>query len=103
MNNWNIRGELEKEIRKRDKKCVYCGVKFGSPKGSRKTQASWEHIINDARIMTREKITRCCVACNASKGTKKLSDWIKSKYCKKKNINENTVASVVKNALNKSL
>lgn len=36
-NNWNIPLNLEKEIRERDKVCVYCGINFpdfvaGSPK-----------------------------------------------------------------------
>jgi hypothetical protein len=43
------------------------------------------------------------VACNSSKGTKKLSEWINSKYCKNKGINKNTVAQVVRKALNKNL
>jgi len=103
MNNWNIPEWLEKEVLARDKVCVYCGVKFGSSKGSRKTKASWEHIINDANIITRENIARCCVSCNSSKGTKKLSEWIKSKYCKEKGINKDTVADVVKDVLEKNL
>ena len=103
MNNWNIREELEKEIRKRDKKCVCCGVKFGSSNELRKTQASWEHIINDASIITRENIALCCIGCNASKGTKNLSKWISSKYCKNKGITYDTVDDVIKNALNKNL
>jgi disulfide oxidoreductase YuzD len=68
--------------------------------GSRKLVATWEHIINDASIITRKNIARCCASCNSSKGTKKLTDWLESNYCKKKNINENTVAPIVKNALN---
>ena len=102
MNNWNIPEQLEKEIIKRDKACVYCGLKFGTSRKSRKTHASWEHIINDTKIITRENIARCCVGCNASKGAKKLSDWITSDYCKKKNINT-TVADIIKEALNKDL
>jgi hypothetical protein len=35
-----------------------------------------------------------------AKEQKNLSDWLKSGYCKKKGINKNTVAHVVKNALN---
>ena len=103
MNNWKIPEWLEKEVLDRDKKCIYCGVKFGSSKENRKTQASWEHIVNDASIITRKNIARCCIACNSSKGTKKLSDWINSKYCKNNGINKNTVTDVVKNALNKNL
>lgn len=103
MNNWNIPKKLEDEIIERDKICVYCGVEFGSVKDSRKSQASWEHIINDASIITEENIARCCIGCNSSKGTKKLSNWIHSKYCKRKGITCDTVSEVIKNALDKNL
>ena len=102
MNNWGIPCWLEEEVKERDKACVYCGIhmidKMPSS-GSRKTVATWEHIINDASIVTRENIARCCVVCNSSKGTKKLSEWIESNYCKKHGITKDTVAAVVKEAL----
>ena len=69
------------------------------PCGPRKAVATWEHIINDASIVTRENIARCCVAYNSSKGTKKLSEWIQSNYCKKRGVGKDTVAEVVKEAL----
>jgi len=102
MNAWNIPDSLEKEVRDRDKKCVYCGVEMlqkvtrGSERG---TVATWEHIINDARIITRENIALCCCACNASKGQKRLVDWLRSSYCAKHGIREDTVAQIVKKAL----
>lgn len=98
-NNWNIPLNLEKEIRERDKVCVYCGINFTSAKIPKKTASSWEHIINDAKIITRENIALCCCSCNASKGQKQLSIWLESKYCKEKNINFETVTQVVKNAI----
>jgi hypothetical protein len=67
--------------------------------GSRKNVATWEHLINDASIITIENIARCCVACNSSKGTKSLKAWMRSDYCKAHGINENTVSDVVKKAL----
>ncbi len=106
MNKWNIPDWLEKEVLERDKYCVYCGVEMRQkvPKhGSRKVAASWEHIINDETIITRENIARCCMGCNASKGTKKLSDWINSKYCKAKGITAESVAGVIKEALKNGL
>jgi len=106
MNRWNIPEEMEKEIIIRDKNCVYCGIKMidNVPRGvSRKNVATWEHIINDETIITKENIARCCAACNSSKGTKKLSDWINSEYCKYKNININTVALIIKRALKMEL
>lgn len=53
----------------------------------------------DAKIINRENIARCCVACNASKGTKDLAVWLESNYCKKRGITKNTVAEVVRKAL----
>jgi len=102
MNNWGIPAWLEKEVKQRDKACVYCGIQMIEkmpPGGSRKAVATWEHIINDASIVTRENIARCCVACNSSKGTKELSDWIQSSYCKQRGISATTVADVVKTEL----
>ena len=99
LNQWNIPEWMEKVIIERDKVCVYCGVPFTTPEQCRRTSPSWEHIVNDARIVTLENISRCCVPCNASKGTKDLSDWLESTYCKKKGISAETVADVVKKAL----
>jgi len=102
MNRWGIPDWLEEEVKERDKVCVYCGVQMIEqmpPGGPRNAVATWEHIINDASIVTRENIARCCVACNSSKGTKTLSDWMQSGFCKKHRINKDTVAEVVKTAL----
>jgi|SRR5262245_24172130 len=70
MNRWSIPAWLEKEVRERDKACVYCGIDMlETPplQGPRKAVATWEHIINDARLICRENIARCCAACNSSK------------------------------------
>jgi hypothetical protein len=101
MNRWNIPPPLEDEINRRDDRCVYCRVAFYSPDkpGSDRT---WEHIINDEEIITRENITRCCRACNSSKGTKLLADWMESSYCKQHKISRDTVADIVKLALKAS-
>jgi len=102
-NNWNIPDCLEKEVRERDKVCVYCGCEFTSSEVSKKTAASWEHIINDATIITRENIALCCCGCNASKGQKHLSVWLQSKYCKEHGISADTVAPIVKQAIERGL
>ena len=102
MNIWGIPDWLENEVRARDKKCVYCGIEMFQkmPRGSpRKAAATWEHIINDARIITRENVALCCSPCNSSKGQKTLTDWLQSTYCVKRGVNEDTVAQIVKNAL----
>jgi len=102
MNRWGIPDRLEEEVRDRDTVCVYCGIQMieqAPLSGHRKSLATWEHIINDENIVTRENIARCCVACNSSKGTKNLTDWLQTNYCKRRGINKNTVAEVVKEAL----
>jgi hypothetical protein len=102
-NKWSVPDWLEKEVRKRDKACVYCGIKFTPTQVTRKSAASWEHIINDATIITRENIALCCCGCNASKGQKRLSVWLQSKYCLARGINMTTVAPIVKQALDNEL
>jgi hypothetical protein len=102
-NNWNIPAWLEREVRERDKTCVYCGCEFIPAKVSLKRAASWEHIVNDMTIITRENIALCCCACNASKGQKTLSDWLQTKFCKDHGISTETVAPVIKAALERGL
>ena len=102
MNRWGIPKWLEDEVRDRDITCVYCGVQLIEKApigGTRRNIATWEHIINDARIITRDNIVRCCNACNSSKGTKPLNDWMKSRYCAEHRITKDTVADIVKKAL----
>jgi hypothetical protein len=102
-NRWNIPDWLEKEVRERDGVCVYCQVEFTPAKISKKSAASWEHIINDETIITRENIALCCCGCNASKGQKKLSEWLQSKYCKEKGITLTSVAPIIKQAIAKGI
>jgi len=99
MNRWNIPDGLEREVIERDRRCVYCGVAFAPQGTRRRDHPSWEHIVNDARIVTRENIARCCVGCNASKGTKDLAEWLASTYCGMRGITRESVAAVVRAAL----
>ena len=98
-NNWNIPAHLEKAIRERDEVCVYCGTEFTPVRISKRSAASWEHIINDAKIVTLENIALCCCGCNSSKGQKQLSVWLQSKYCIDKGISAESVAPVIKQAI----
>lgn len=102
-NNWNIPAWLELEVRARDKACVYCGTPFTSAKVSKRSAASWEHIINDEKIITRENIALCCCGCNASKGQKPLSLWLQSKYCQERGITPTSVAAIIRQAISKGL
>ncbi len=98
-NRWGIPKDVEKHVKGRDVKCVYCGVDFLKEENSRKSKPSWEHIVNDIRINGIENIALCCMSCNASKGHKLLKDWLQSDYCKRKGITAETLADVVKNAM----
>ncbi|MDT7848342.1 hypothetical protein Q9292_01865 [Methylophilus sp. VKM B-3414] len=102
-NQWHIPDWLEAAIRNRDKACVYCAKEFTPTSVSTRSAASWEHIINDETIISLENIALCCRGCNASKGQKKLSEWMKSDYCKTHGITEKTVSQVIKDALAKCL
>ena len=101
-NRWNIPQWLEDEVMSRDKICVYCKTSFDRADSLRKTRGTWEHIINGAKIITRENIARCCSSCNASKGAKLLRDWLNSDYCQMRGINADTVSNVVKTVLRAS-
>jgi len=101
MNRWNIPDWLEREVKERDTCCVYCSTSFSSEAGPRRSRASWEHIVNDARIVNRENIALCCIGCNASKGVKDVEAWLSSKYCASRGITASTVAAVVRAALQK--
>jgi hypothetical protein len=96
MNRWSIPNWLEQEVRARDAHCIYCGVEFAVGSAQRRSRPSWEHIVNDAKIVTRENIALCCIACNASKGAKLLPDWLQSKYCKSRGITEESIAAVAR-------
>jgi len=102
-NNWNIPAWLEKEVRERDLACVYCGVSFVSSNTSPKSAPSWEHIINDAKIITKENIALCCRGCNSSKGQKQLSVWLQSNYCLERGISKDSVAPIIKQAIDRGL
>jgi hypothetical protein len=104
MNMWRIPEPLEKEVRARDRNCVYCGVEFTDllANDDKKRNATWEHFDNDrwddSSIMALN-VALCCNSCNSSKGTKQLREWFSSTYCRERNINEKTVARVVKRFL----
>jgi hypothetical protein len=106
-NKFGIPDEELKKIRARDKRCVYCHKKMIEPCSDiRRDWASIEHFNCNGPFywndeLQIEDIAYCCISCNSSRGVKKLSDWFKTKYCIKKNINENTVADPVKKYLDR--
>ena len=100
MKAWGISADNQARIRKRDKRCVYCGGKLRrhqKARGAPSDKATWEHIDNenlDPKHLI--NIVVSCGACNTSKGAKKLLKWFESEYCKRNKINQSTVSPVVK-------
>lgn len=99
MNRWGIPASLEALVISRDLRCIYCGVDFSVPAQAWGSRPSWEHIVNDANLVTAQNIARCCISCNASKGVKDLRAWLLSPYCQRKGITEQTVAETVREYL----
>lgn len=109
MSNWfGIPEKKLLKIRNRDKKCVYCQKNMIYPYANKNHQdsATIEHLSPHPPFywkdwMKIDNITICCGSCNSSRGQKELTDRFKTDYCKKYNINENTVAEPVKKYLKK--
>lgn len=107
-NNYGIPSDIEKEIRKRDTNCVYCGKEMISPKsgGSRMDWATIEHLDHKPPFeyrpgQTKEDFPISCWRCNCIlRKDKKLSVWLAEEYNKKDGkISPKTIAPVVKNYL----
>ena len=90
-------GELEK-IRDRDLNCVYCHkVMDNSHVGVDRTDwATIEHLNHLPPWNNPTTVAICCGSCNSSRREKKLLEWFKSSYCIERNINEKTVAKIVR-------
>ena len=69
--------------------------------GSRKNWATIEHLNYQPPWNNPATVAICCGSCNSSRGINKLSDWFKKPYCIERNINEKTVAEVVKKFISK--
>lgn len=96
-NAYGISEQDEREVRARDKACVYCRVLMKQhPHAMHATGATIEHFNNDAHLKEKYNLAICCRRCNSSKGTKRLSAWFKTPYCCEKKINEETVLKPAK-------
>ena len=58
--------------------------------------ATIEHFNNNGPFKKKYNLAICCRGCNSSKGTKSLSAWFKTLYCREKKITEKTVSKPVK-------
>lgn len=102
--------EVLAEIRLRDTVCVYCHKEFDRAHlpDSRKDWDTIEHLnhrsdwdsvgdyIRDGKPVA-EIVALCCHQCNSNRSNMALLDWFKTDYCRERNINYDTVSSVVRN------
>ncbi len=95
-NRWGIPAPLEQKIRRRDKRCVYCGAFF---RADSRRKVSWEHIDNDENHICEENVVLCCKSCNSSKGAKTLSEWLDSPFCEKNKITPSTMSEIIRRYL----
>src|SRR5580658_2466557 len=96
-NSYGISEQDEREIRARDKTCVYCGILLKQhPYALSAAGATIVHFNNEGPLRKKYNVAICCRRCNSSKGTLKLSAWFNSPYCREKTINEETDSKPVK-------
>jgi len=93
------------DIRARDRVCVYCR-KIMIPPGSEGPRTDWatiEHLNHLPPWDNPRTVAICCWSCNSSRGNRLLGDWFTSAYCRKRGINEATVAEPVVDFLRDSV
>src|SRR5260370_25243541 len=99
-NTYGISEQDEREIRARDKKCVYCHILMKRSSRARgPSEATIEHFNNDGPFDKKHSVAICCRSCNSSRPDKSLSDWFKTSYCDDNEIKTETVAKPVKQYL----
>lgn len=91
----------------RFKTCAYCGQTMHAHqgvKGCPKDKVTIEHLNRNgpfrwSKGVREVELVLCCGACNSSRGTKILSDWFNSNYCRRIGIGVTSVAEEVRRYL----
>lgn len=103
-NSFGIPSEVERRIRARDTRCVYCGKHFVTY--SPMDRPTIEHLNEKPPFywhegLREEGLAICCGSCNSSRGNKCLQDWFRSRYCTDRPtpIDGDTVAEPIKRYL----
>jgi len=96
-NTYGISDRVEREIRARDKRCVYCHRPMEPSTSARgPSEATMEHFNNDGPFDKKRNVAICCRSCNSSRRDKSLAEWFKTPYCRGKSINKETVSKPVR-------
>src|SRR5690349_18174261 len=104
MNRFGIPADIERQLRTRDTRCVYCSKEFSD--ASQRDKPTIEHFNENPPFHWRDGVREgglaiCCWSCNSSRGQKTLPDWFRSPYCINHNppIDLNSVAEPVRKYL----
>jgi|ERR1700735_46476 len=96
-NIYGISAQDERDIRERDKSCVYCRILMKQrPHAMCASGATIEHFDNDGPFEQRFNAAICCRRCNSSKGATTLLAWFQSPYCRENGISRKTVLKPVR-------
>lgn len=103
-NVFGIPDDVERRIRLRDSRCVYCHCamkEYRDTRGTPGDKATIEHLRETPPFywkdgLKEKDIVICCGRCNSSRGKKTLPEWFEAAYCKERNINAHTVADPVR-------
>src|SRR5262245_17464948 len=106
-NQFGIPQDVESRLRQRFKNCAYCHQPMQEHigvKGCPSDKVTVEHLNRKGPFywwegLLEEDLVLCCGSCNSSRGTKRLVDWFKSRYCVIKGITASGVAEEVKRYL----
>lgn len=102
-NKYGLPEDKLDQVAERDKDCVYCHKKMIFPwtNDNRRDSATIEHLNHLPPWDNVKSVTMCCGSCNSSRGALPLRKWFERKYCTDRDINEKTVAKVVKSYIRK--
>jgi hypothetical protein len=106
-NRFGIPQDVECRLRQNFKVCAYCrqAMKvYAGVGGCMIDRATIEHLNRHGPFywwtgLKEEELVLCCGRCNSSRGTKRLEDWFRSRYCVENGISVTTVAEEVRQYL----
>lgn len=114
-NTFGIPPDIERKLRVRDQRCVYCHKAMKAhahTRGTPRDKATIEHLESSNGRGTAptywgqglervglDGLAICCGSCNSSRGMKPLAAWFATRYCERHEVSAGTVAPVVKRFL----
>lgn len=97
-NPYGLPEEGLERVRQRDTSCVYCRKEMVrlSSSNDRRDWPTIEHLNHLPPWDNIATVAICCWSCNASRGNRLITKWFEGRYCRERDINYDTVASIVR-------